>query len=263
LFTYSVVVADNDKARSAEPVVEVCRAQSSIDIRYCVEPSRNIALARNAAIAHATGDFVAFIDDDEVPIAEWLLRLYQAACVYKADAVLGPVVPRYEITPPRWVLQNRLLDRPRCATGTPLRWRDTRTGNVLLANSVFDGGKTLFRREFRHSEDQDFFQRVIGRGGVVVWCDEAVVHEFQGRDRFCLSYFLKRSLLRGNVSLRLYGNRLGALGKSLLAFSIYTSALPLVAIVSRTLAVRLLIKDCDHIGRLIAGCRIDLQEYLS
>src|SRR5579863_9066769 len=49
LFTYSIVIVDNDHLRSAEPVVLEFAAASSISIRYCEEPRQNIALARNKA----------------------------------------------------------------------------------------------------------------------------------------------------------------------------------------------------------------------
>src|SRR6476469_5091495 len=62
-FTYEVIVADNDAARSAESIVQELARAAVIPISYCVEPEMNIALARNAAVARATGDFVVFIDD--------------------------------------------------------------------------------------------------------------------------------------------------------------------------------------------------------
>jgi hypothetical protein len=34
-----------------------------------VEPRQGIARARNLAVAHAHGDFLAFLDDDELPPA--------------------------------------------------------------------------------------------------------------------------------------------------------------------------------------------------
>src|SRR6266571_4321939 len=43
-FTYSVVVADNDCARSAERVVSEFAARASVRTTYCVEPRQNIAL---------------------------------------------------------------------------------------------------------------------------------------------------------------------------------------------------------------------------
>src|SRR5262249_17311235 len=67
LFSYSVTVADNDGLRSAENVVNKFAAESAISVKYCVEPQQNISLARNTAVANSTGEFVAFIDDDEFP----------------------------------------------------------------------------------------------------------------------------------------------------------------------------------------------------
>src|ERR1700722_12982273 len=79
LFTYSVAVVDNDRLRSAEAVVRDFAAASTVSVTYDVEPVQNICLARNRAIANASGDFIAFVDDDEFPEKQWLLQLYQAA----------------------------------------------------------------------------------------------------------------------------------------------------------------------------------------
>src|ERR1700687_4509834 len=57
LFTYSIVVADNDRLRSAEAQVMEMAAVSAVPIRYCVEPQQNIALARNKAVENADGDY--------------------------------------------------------------------------------------------------------------------------------------------------------------------------------------------------------------
>src|SRR6267378_3005168 len=95
LFEYSVVIADNDKSESARETVKSFARQSRIRVEYHVEPEQNIALARNMAVRHASGDFVAFIDDDESPIDEWLLRMHGALLRYGADGVLGPVKPLF------------------------------------------------------------------------------------------------------------------------------------------------------------------------
>src|SRR5687767_2600801 len=65
-FAYSIVVADNDAGKSGEAVAR------QYAVTYCVEPEQNIALARNRAIANATGNYIAFIDDDEFPEKDWL-----------------------------------------------------------------------------------------------------------------------------------------------------------------------------------------------
>lgn len=263
LFTYSIIVVDNDDTRSAEPIVVACRSRAPVQIDYYTEPHKSIPLARNKAVQHSIGDFVAFIDDDEIPVEHWLLRLYEASCRYQADAVLGPVTPTYRAAPPEWLIRCKFFDRPRCPTGTVLSWSDTRTGNVLLSQRVFDGGDTLFRPEFRHSEDQDFFQRIIARGRLVVWCDEAVVYEIEGVERLRVGYFLRRALLRGNVSLRLPSNKLLTVAKSTIAFPLYTAALLPLAMIRRDLAILYLTKSFDHLGKLMAACGIDVQRHLT
>src|SRR5260370_12144517 len=66
-FTYSIVVSDNDHLRSAEATVSDFAANSTIAVKYCVEPQQSIALARNKAVQNATGNYIAFIYDDAFP----------------------------------------------------------------------------------------------------------------------------------------------------------------------------------------------------
>ena len=56
----SVSVADNDETRSAESVVAAFSKMSSLTVAYACEPRMNIALARNAALRNASGDYLAF-----------------------------------------------------------------------------------------------------------------------------------------------------------------------------------------------------------
>ena len=87
LFTYSVVVVDNDRSESARSVVGSVSTGSAQRVSYFCEPQQNISLARNKAVKSARGEFVALIDDDEWPQDDWLLRMYkhsasgQTACL--------------------------------------------------------------------------------------------------------------------------------------------------------------------------------------
>jgi succinoglycan biosynthesis protein ExoM len=177
LFTYSIVVADNDHLQSAKAVVADFTAATSIPIRYCVEPRQNIALAQNKAIENAKGDFVAFIDDDEFPTSGWLLTLFKVCNEYGVDGVLGPVKPHFDEEPPKWLVKGKFYERPAYPTGFVIDWRKGRTGNVLLKGRIFAAGKQPFRPDFLTGEDQDFFRRMIEKGHVFVWCNEAAVYE--------------------------------------------------------------------------------------
>src|SRR5437660_7426694 len=176
-FTYSIVVVDNDRLRSAQTVVSDFAANSLISMMYCQEPRQNIALARNKAVENAQGDFIAFIDDDEFPAKNWLLSAFQACEKYQVDGVVGPVKRHFDNQPPKWVVEGNFYERPTYATGFVIDWSQGRTNNVLLRSRTMVPGEPPFRPEFRSGEDQDFFRRAIARGHSFIWCNEAQVFE--------------------------------------------------------------------------------------
>jgi len=265
LFTYSVVVADNDREQSAKRVVDEWAVESILRVSYCVEPRRNIALTRNKAIDHANGDFIAFIDDDEWPTKRWLLTLFTACRDYKVDGALGPVKPHFDETPPTWVVDGKFYDRPSYPTGFVIDWRKGRTGNVLLKAGVFDGETAPFRPEFLAGEDQDFFRRMIDKGHRFVWCHEALAYETVPSIRWNRAFMVRRALLRGGMSLVHPTARMTAIVKSIIAAPVYTVFLPFALFLGQGRFMACLVKLCDHIGRLLAlvGIRPIRESYVT
>lgn len=264
-FTYSVVVADNDRQQSAKPVVDEWAAGSTLRVSYCLEVRQNIALTRNKAIEHAHGDFVAFIDDDEWPTPRWLLTLFTACRDYDVDGVLGPVKPHFDEPPPRWVVAGKFYDRPTYPTGFVIDWRKGRTGNVLLKGRLFDGETQPFRPQFLTGEDQDFFRRMIDKGRRFIWCDEAVAYETVPSIRWNRTFMLRRALLRGAVSLVHPTARPAAIARSILAAPAYTVVLPFALLLGQGRFMTCLVKLCDHVGRLLAviGIRPIRESYVT
>jgi len=253
LFSFSIVVADNDGSQSAQPVVSEFAASSSIRVTYCHEPRQNIALARNAALANARGDFIAFIDDDEYPAKDWLSSLFKTWKATGADGVLGPVKPYFDQEPPKWATQGRFFERPRHETGHKVGLTDARTGNVLFRRQILSGEGEAFRPQFgTGGEDVDFFRRMMERGRVFVWCDEAIVYEIVPASRCSRSYLLRRALLRGRNSLKPRTGRLRNVFRSLIAVPAYSLVLPFFFVTGNHHFMKYLIKLCDHAGRLLA-----------
>jgi len=251
-FTYSIVVGDNDELRSADAIVSEFADKSGISVTYCVEPKQSITLARNKTIENANGDFVAFIDDDEYPRERWLFTLLDCCKKYDADGVLGPVKPQFDETPPTWVVKSKVYERRTYSTGTAVSSKDGRTGNVLLRKRVFTPGEPPFRPEFHRGGDTDFFARMINRGHVFVWCNEAAVYEVVPPSRWKRTFMLKRAFIRGSNNLKLpdFGPR--SIAKSIIAAPIYIIALPFALFLGQHRFMSLLVRLCDHLGKLTA-----------
>ncbi len=253
LFTYSVVVADNDSAESAREVVDSFNSSTQLQVKYCVEKEQNIALARNKAIENATGDFIVFIDDDEFPVGDWLLNLFKTRVAFGADGVLGPVKPYFEAEPPAWVTKGKFFERPNHATGFKMRWSDSRTGNVLFSKSILDNGEPPFRSKFDTAgEDVDFFRRMSEKDCEFVWSEEAVVYEVVPAFRATRTYLLRRALLRGSNFSKHPTDKLKNGVTSLIAVPIYALALPFLILFGQHVFIKYLIKFLDHFSRLMA-----------
>ena len=253
LFTFSVVVVDNDAAESAEPVVREMSVRYPVELTYCVEPRRNIAYARNQTIARSQGDTIAFIDDDEFPEPDWLANLLQTLRQHKAAGVLGPVRPFYPDGTPAWVRQGGFFVRPEHPTGFVMPWAECRTGNVLFARSIISGLDPVFSPEFgTGGSDVDFFRRMVAAGHSFVWCNEAVVHETVAPSRWNRSVLIKRALLRGRNSFRHPVGRWKNVLKAVVAIPVYVAALPFLQLCGHHLFMKYLTKVCDHLGRFLA-----------
>lgn len=98
---------------------------------------------------------------------------------------------------------------------------------------------------------------MIQKGKIFVWCDEACVYEIVPAERLKRSYFLKRALLRGLVNSTKVPFMSFDILKSVIAFILYTPAL--IALLFRhDLFMKYLVKDCDHIGKLLGKCGVKI-----
>jgi succinoglycan biosynthesis protein ExoM len=252
-FSFSIVVSDNDRAQSSQAVVAEFAANSSLPVTYTCECRQNISLARNKALCHAKGDLVAFIDDDELPGPDWLMKMFEALQKYEAAGVLGPTQPCYEQPPPRWIIKGQFWERRVPQTGSIMKWKDCRTANVLLRRDILDGLEEVFDPVFGSGgEDQDFFRRMMMAGHVFRWCNEGFVLESISVERCTRAYLLKRALLRGRNSINQPPGQWRLASISIVAVPVYVAMLPFTLAFGQHVFMKYTIKLCDHVGRLLA-----------
>jgi succinoglycan biosynthesis protein ExoM len=215
-----VIVVDNDVAQSARPAIDQrLRDGVPFKLHYDVQPERNIALTRNKTVALASGEWLAFVDDDERAPAAWLRGLVECAKQCAADGVLGPVVPVVPEHAPAWIRRGTFYDFPRMATGLEVPLNRMRFGNILLRGAPLrkEPGPFDVSYGLMAGEDGDLLVRLVDHGAKVIWCDEAIVHEPVEQSRLSLRWLLQRALGGGQEFARKtlagrYG-RITALGR--------------------------------------------------
>jgi O-antigen biosynthesis protein len=194
-----IIVVDNaPSSRATRDVVE-----SFAGVDYVVEPVPGLDRARNRGLATATGDIIAYTDDDTVVDSRWAIALGEAfAMDEKIWAVTGLVVPLELATPAQQLFERQ----GGFGRGSIRRWnhRDltdaTDRGSQFLGAGDFGTGANM---AFRRTEleriggfdpaldvgtptggggDLNAMFEVLHHGGILVYEPRAVVRHHHRRD---------------------------------------------------------------------------------
>ncbi len=196
-----VIIIDNDPAGSARELCEEVGPKLRWSFRYYIEPRRGISYARNKAIACVKEgiDFIAFIDDDEVPEPSWLDELLYVQQFYSAEVVSGPVMPYFVGGVPDWIIKGKFFERKRYPTGHLLNL--SATNNALVHSIIFSeiGEPFDARYAMTGGEDTLFFRLVHRAGYKMVWADDALVYEWIPESRANTRWIIQRAYRAANA----------------------------------------------------------------
>lgn len=225
--TWECIVVDNNSADDTRQRVEAFkREHSDLNIRYVYEQNQGLSHARNAGIKASRGDIVAFIDDDE-RIVEEFISAYIDLFNQHPDAMAagGEIIAEYPSGRPRWM--SRYTERP---IANPMSFGN----NVRLFPSgrIPGGGNMAMRRrlfdcigEFNTSlgrtgkrllggEESDLFERIAKHGHKVYYAPRAVMYHIIPQEKLTRDYFTRLATNTGisqrtraelnNATFRLY-----------------------------------------------------------
>jgi succinoglycan biosynthesis protein ExoM len=196
-----VVVADDSREGRAAALVDAGRPWR-LPVVVIAVGAGNVALARNAALGAATGDLLAMVDDDEWVAEDWLERMMAALAEFEADAVFGPVRPRYPEGTPDWFVRADPLYVEWGRRGT--RVSVGRSGNTLIRRSIIERSGLAFDAALGRTggEDTVFFHALHRAGARLVVTDDAIIEEDVPAGRASVAYVRRRSLRKGQIYAR-------------------------------------------------------------
>lgn len=148
-----IVVADGDQ--SSAPVVDRWSTELRMTLLQVASP-RGVSHARNVGLAAAAGEYVAFLDDDDVYLPSHLETAHETLQAGDADVVYAGA-----LVSPRWIEAV-----PRCATGLPRKDYTFDDGFLLVANYIHTGSVVArnfastpvrFDEQMSHCEDWDMW----------------------------------------------------------------------------------------------------------
>lgn len=194
-----LVIVDNDAAPSAREAVAGLAKNAPCPVVYVHEPRPGVAYARNAAMAAAKGQLIAFLDDDEEAPETWLASLLAVQVRCDADVVFGPVHARapQTVQTHRAYLERFFSRLDPAEEGVIDHYYGC--GNSLLRRAALPDPDQPFALKRNHigGEDDLLFGAMQGRGARFAWAPKAWVHEDPAPGRLSLRYTLARAFAYG------------------------------------------------------------------
>jgi glycosyltransferase involved in cell wall biosynthesis len=201
-----IVVVDNGSTDDTAAVVHDMKS-SVKRLRHILEPQLGVSRVRNRGAAEASGNLVAFLDDDAVASPHWLEALADAALsLPSAAAFAGPIGLRWTRSAPAWVQglegwygrfdlgeERKTIDYPLYPFASNVAFRR----EAFLSAGGFPvelgprGGHRIA------NEEDGLFRRVAERGWTVVYEPTALVYHWVHAERLSRRYLLRRSFTQG------------------------------------------------------------------
>jgi glucosyl-dolichyl phosphate glucuronosyltransferase len=231
-----VIVVDNGSTDGTAAVVGRHRAGYAVPLHLLNEPVAGKSRAIARALIGATGDVLAFTDDD-VNVEEGWLEAVRSAMADRSVALMGgPVAPRWHAAVPQWIRGARQR-YPRL--GAPLALLDYGNHPVALGSRTVLGANLAVRRQLfselggfpshlgklrgtlLSGEDHELCRRVQAAGLRAMYFPGAVVHHLVPADRARVSYFLKWFFWSGITHAIMDGEAAPAGGRTLAGLPLY------------------------------------------
>ena len=203
---WECIVVDNNSTDNTRQRVETFQQEhSALNIRYVFEKEQGLSHARNAGIVASRGDIVAFIDDDE-RIVEDFITAYIDLFDEHPDAMAagGEIIAEYPTGRPRWM--SHYTERP---IANPMSFGDKVRlfpsgripggGNMAMRRKLFTvvgGFNTALGRTGKRllgGEESELFERIAKQEYRVYYTPRAVMYHIIPAEKLTRDYFTRLS----------------------------------------------------------------------
>lgn len=216
-----IIIVNNNSDDDTDDVAEkfisfINRSGKSIKSKYVFEQSQGLSFARNKGYSEASGDYIAYIDDECVLPPEWLIEASKIIEKEKPAFLGGPYLGKYmsssashwfkESFGDSYILKYNLPDGP-----LNHRKRSLSGGNMFIRRDVFekiglfDVNLGMSGNIVNYGEEVEFQRRFIAAyPDEVIWYDSKVFLWHLIRDeKMKMSFLLEDAFIRGKSAAEL------------------------------------------------------------
>lgn len=203
-----MIIVDNNSTDSTSQLVASFRAECPGQLRYVRETKTGLSHARNRGIQEASGDIIAFVDDDIFFDKSWLKEICRAFLENPEVACVGgKSIPKFETTAPEWITekiyrfygstcsgeQDRLMVFPEHPFGLNMAFRKS----IFSQVGEFNPNLGRLKGNLLSNDETDLFHRIHKSQLKVYFASKAILFHRIPAERTEKHWVLKRNYWQG------------------------------------------------------------------
>lgn len=213
----NIIIIDNASDDNTKKIIHNFINKAIIPTQYYYESRLGLSNARNRGILEATGEIIAYIDDDAVATRLWIKRLVKTYRYPQVGCTGGKVIPTTKIIPSNKFPIHALNylgifdlgdKEATCLSDIyPIGCNISYRKNIFEQIGYFDITLGRIGQSLLSSEEIDLCQRLQRVGYTIIYEPRAIVYHNINKNKFSLIYLLKRYYMEGVSQARIKSTR--------------------------------------------------------
>jgi len=198
---YEVIIVNNNSTDNTQHVAEEFCGKYA-NCRVVIETEHGLSNARNRGIQEASGEYIAFIDDDARARENWLEIAARIIAEHKPDIFGGPIKPYFKHTPPNWYKPEYAVRGDMGETGWLKEGYISGTNiffkkSLLVDYGCFDVELGMKGEYVGYHEETQLVYRAFSEGKKVYFCKELIVDDLVPEYKTSLPYMICARYMNG------------------------------------------------------------------
>lgn len=182
--SWEIIVVDNGSTDSTRTVIEEFRIASGLNVRYAYEPKQGLSHARNRGMREATGEMIAFTDDDIIVDTFWILGIHREGYSNENAAMCFGQTKRFSPETPLLSIHEK--DTRQCYSYPCSPWAIGHGNNMVMRSSLFESVGAFdpwlgAGSRIGAAEDTDYVYRVLQSKRNILFSPSIIVYHDHDR----------------------------------------------------------------------------------
>ena len=207
---FEIIIVDNGSSDKTRDYIYNLKNEGRI--HYFYESCIGLSYARNRGVEEASGNYLAFIDDDAKAAPNWLQNVHNLIHILdpSPDCLGGPILPFYTSPKPVW-FEDKYETRKIANSPMYLKTGASFSGSNMIWNresfqkvGKFDLSTGMIGEKLRLGEETDAFNRLwhMNDKPKLYFSPEILVYHWVPSYKMKVFYRLKRKFIEGQFKTK-------------------------------------------------------------